>query len=131
MSHNLEYNKTDPISIEEYSQKMVGKTFRELIREDESRRSSDTITVIKDDMDNPKDKKNKGNLGQIVEERFFHYACNSDQRADFYEAGVELKVTPYRINNNGTLSAKERLILTMIDYFKVVDEAFDDSHLWQ
>ena len=60
----------------------------------------------------------------------FHYACNSDSRADFYEAGVELKVTPYRINKNGTLSAKERLILTMIDYFQVVNESFEESHFW-
>lgn len=27
--------------------------------------------------------------------------------------------------------AKERLILTMIDYFSVVDEKFEDSHMWQ
>ena len=73
---------------------------------------------------------NKGNLGQIVEEKFFHYACNSDSRADFHEAGVELKVTPYKINQDGSLSAKERLVLTMIDYFQVVDEKFEESHLW-
>ena len=41
-------------------------------------------------------KRNKGNLGQIIEENFFHYACNSYSRPDFAEAGVELKVTPYR-----------------------------------
>ena len=33
-------------------------------------------------------KRNKGNLGQIIEEKFFHYECNSDSRADFHEAGV-------------------------------------------
>ena len=27
--------------------------------------------------------------------------------------------------------AKERLILTMIDYFSVVNEVFEDSHMWQ
>ena len=75
-------------------------------------------------------KRNKGNLGQIIEEKFFHYECNSDSRADFYEAGVELKVTPYKINQNGSLSAKERLILTMIDYYQVVNETFEESHLW-
>ena len=55
---------------------------------------------------------------------------NSDSREDFHEAGVELKVTPYRINQNGSLSAKERLILTMIDYYQVVNEAFEESYLW-
>lgn len=43
---------------------------------------------------------------------------------------MELKVTPYRINQNGSLSSKERLILTMIDYYQVVNEAFEESYLW-
>lgn len=126
-----EYDRSDPKSIEAYSQGMVGKTFREIWEEDDARQpmlreggasygSSDVSEV----------KRNKGNLGQIIEEKFFHYACNSDSRPDFYEAGVELKVTPYRINQNGTLSAKERLILTMIDYYHVVNETFEESHFW-
>lgn len=41
-----------------------------------------------------------------------------------------MKVTPYKKNKNGTLSAKERLILTMIDYFTVVNENFEESHVW-
>ena len=41
-----------------------------------------------------------------------------------------MKVTPYKINQDGSLSAKERLVLTMIDYFQVVDEKFEESHLW-
>lgn len=76
-------------------------------------------------------KKRKGGLGEIIEERFFHYPCNNDSRPDFYKAGVELKVTPYKINKNGSYAAKERLIITMIDYFAVVDEKFEDSHLWK
>ena len=128
-----EYDKTDPLSIEKFSQKLVGKTFRQVIEEDENYQ----ISVVEESAyeygsasDVLEDKKNKGNLGQIIEERFFHYSCNSDSRADFYEAGVELKVTPYRINKDGSLSAKERLILTMIDYEQVVDEAFENSHFW-
>lgn len=128
----VEYDKSDPISIEVYSQRMVGKTFRQIMEEDEARKpmmvrkssapyGSSCVSEVK---------RNKGNLGQIIEEKFFHYACNSDSHADFYEAGVELKVTPYRINQNGSLSAKERLILTMIDYYQVVNETFEESHLW-
>lgn len=127
-----EYDRTDPLSIEAYSQKMIGKTFRQLIEKDKSRpattlREND---VVYGSSEVSETKRNKGNLGQIIEEKFFHYACNSDSRPDFYEAGVELKVTPYRINQNGSLSAKERLILTMIDYFQVVNEKFEESHLW-
>lgn len=127
-----EYDRSNPLSIEVYSQKMVGKTFREICEEDDARQS----LVLRDKntdygtSDMSVTKRNKGNLGQIVEEKFFHYACNSDARADFPEAGVELKVTPYRMNQDGSLSAKERLVLTMIDYFQVVNEKFEESHLW-
>lgn len=128
----IEYDRTDPISIERYSQKLIGKTFRQILETDEARQAK----MLRDDVtrygtsDVSEIKRNKGNLGQIIEEKFFHYECNSDSHADFSEAGVELKVTPYRINQNGSLSAKERLILTMIDYYKVVNETFEESHLW-
>lgn len=132
MNNRIEYDRKNPISIEEYSQKMIGKTFRQIWEEDEKRQNPmmlrETGTYGVSEVSETK--RNKGNLGQIIEERFFHYACNSDSGPDFSEAGVELKVTPYKINRNGTLSAKERLILTMIDYFKVVNEEFETSHLW-
>lgn len=131
MDYLIEYDRSDPISIEAYSQKLIGKSFREIWDEDDKRQpmmvrelgyyGTPDVNVVK---------RNKGNLGQIVEEKFFHYECNSDSRPDFHEAGVELKVTPYKINNNGSFSAKERLILTMIDYFQVVDENFEKSHMW-
>ncbi len=35
--------------------------------------------------------KNKGDLGQIIEEGWFHYSPNSEAEPDFIEAGVELK----------------------------------------
>ena len=132
MEYVIEYDRSDPISIESYSQRMIGKTFREICEEDEARlkTESNEDNSLERTGDVSETKRNKGNLGQIIEEKFFHYECNSDSRADFYEAGVELKVTPYRINSNGTLAAKERLILTMIDYFQVVNETFDKSHLW-
>lgn len=131
IDNSIEYDRTDPISIEAYSQKMVGKTFREISEEDDARQM-----ILREGKspygtsDVTEAKRNKGNLGQIIEEKFFHYPCNSDSRADFFEAGVELKVSPYRVNQNGTLSAKERLILTMIDYFQVVNETFEGSHFW-
>ncbi len=127
----IEYDRADPSSIEKYAQKLIGKTFRQIIQEDDENR----ISGVREDIvygtaDVSESKRNKGNLGQIIEEKFFHYSCNSDSRPDFYEAGVELKVTPYKENKNGTLSAKERLILTMIDYFSVVNEDFETSHFW-
>lgn len=132
VKHTLDYDYTNPISIESYSQKLIGKSFREICEEDDKRKSSLIRQTIEyGETDVTKTKRNKGNLGQIIEEKFFHYNCNNDSQADFQEAGVELKVTPYKINKNGSLSAKERLILTMIDYFQVVNEDFEHSHFWK
>lgn len=133
MDFELGYDKTNPKSIEDYSQGMVGKTFREIwVLDDIRNKMSDQVReeITYGDSNSAENKKNKGNLGQIIERNFFHYECNNDSHADFYEAGVELKVTPYKRNKNGSLSAKERLILTMIDYYKVVDEVFEQSHFW-
>lgn len=135
MTGYQDYDKTDPFSIEKYSKGLIGKTFRQIAEEDDARtksqghmlqegRASYGVSVVKEK------KRNKGNLGQLIEEKFFHYKCNSDERPDFHEAGVELKVTPYKKNKDGSVSAKERLILTMIDYNKVVNETFYESHLW-
>lgn len=129
MNYLEEYDKTNPLSIEKYAQRAIGKTFQDIIDEDMMNQAiheevSYGSSVLVED------KRNKGKLGQIIEERFFHYKCNNDARPDFPEAGVELKVTPYKIGAKGKLSAKERLILTMIDYLNVVNEEFETSHMW-
>lgn len=128
MTHTKGYDVTDPSSIERYAQALIGKTFAEVCHDDEVNKAG----YVKDGdyAEAHENKKRKGGLGEIIEERFFHYKCNNDSRPDFDEAGVELKVTPYKINKNGSLSAKERLIITMIDYFGVVKEDFENSHLW-
>lgn len=131
MERVLEYDETDPQSIEEYAQWLIGKTFADVCKRDEAFYMSN----VEEDGSNyavaHENKKRKGGLGELIEERFFHYAANNDARADFHEAGVELKVTPYKINKNNSISAKERLILTMIDYFGVPEETFRNSHMWQ
>ena len=123
------YDKTDKYSIEKYAQKLVGKTFNDICKED----LNDTIVIESENTYALAhgNKKRKGGLGEIVEERFFQYKANSDSSPDFKEAGVELKVTPYKINKNKSISAKERLVLTMIDYNSVINEKeFDSSHFW-
>ena len=117
MDYTVEYDKNDPISIETYSQRIIGKTFQQVLDSDDS-----------DDIEN---KANKGDLGQLVERHHFHYKCNNDSNPDFVEAGVELKVTPFKRNNDGTYSAKERLVLTKINYNDIVHEPFYDSHMWR
>lgn len=125
----LLYDETSPESIERYARKLIGKTFADVIEEDER----SLVAGLQDTSayaQSHENKKRKGGLGELIEERFFHYRCNNDSRPDFDKAGVELKVTPYKRNKNGSYVAKERLIITMIDYFKVVEETFEESHLW-
>lgn len=129
MEFFIEYDEANPISIEKYAQKLIGKTFADVCNEDDLSKSK-VVRETGDYEANHENKKRKGGLGEIIEERFFHYQCNNDSRPDFEKAGVELKVTPYKINKNGSLAAKERLIITMIDYFTVVEEKFEDSHMW-
>lgn len=127
---NYSYDETNPLSIEEYSQNLIGKTFADIVYSD----SLNTDRIYEDSAKysvSHENKKRKGGLGELIEECFFHYKCNNDSNPDFDKAGVELKVTPYKINKNNTISAKERLIITMIDYFKVVNEDFFNSHLWK
>lgn len=76
-------------------------------------------------------KNNKGGLGTFLEEHYFHYAANSNPKADFEEAGIELKVSPYEINKNGSYKAGERLVLTMIQYDESAEKDFYKSHLWE
>lgn len=77
------------------------------------------------------DKANKGGLGGFVEENIFKYKANSDNNPDFIKAGIELKVTPIKKNNDGTFSSKERLVLNMINYAEEVDKTFETSSFYK
>lgn len=125
-----DYDETNPNSIEKYAKKLIGKTFADVCKRDDNNKNM-FLQETADYAVKHENKKRKGGLGELIEERFFHYPANNDARPDFDKAGVELKVTPYKQNKNGTMVAKERLILTMIDYFSVVNEKFEDSHMWQ
>lgn len=124
------YDESSPVSIETYGKQMVHKTFREIYD------AAMWTHIISDEQEKYGGKHTpktfKGKLGNLVEECYFEYRCNSDSNPDFEQAGVELKVTPYKKNQKGKLSAKERLILTMIDYMEIVKEtSFEYSHVWQ
>lgn len=78
-----------------------------------------------------KNKNAKGGLGQVVEESYFGYQINSDERPDFEHLNVELKVTPFKRNKNGSLSAKERLVLNIINYLEEINYDFYNSSFWR
>lgn len=121
----IPYDKTEQDSILAYAKGLIGKTFKEVL--DESRYLDYAITDSKIDYSKPNQ---KGKLGNLLEEKYFGYKANSDQQADFEEAGIELKVTCYDVLKNGKLSAGERLVLTMISFEQPVEKDFFKSHVW-
>lgn len=72
----------------------------------------------------------KGGLGQIIEESYFGYEINSNKAPDFEKLGIELKVTPIKELKNGQISAKERLVLNIINYEKEYLNTFKTSSFW-
>lgn len=119
MDNNLKYDKSSPESIEYYALNLEGHTFNEVLDWN-----------LFPEFDKEK-YKGKGNLGTLIEEHYFGYSANSNQEADFSDAGVELKVTPFKKLKNGQISAKERLVITMISYEEPVEEDFKKSHVWE
>lgn len=112
---NLPYDRANRNSIFHYAINLRGST----LREKSGAKAIDDI------------RRNKGSFGGAVETHYFMLDLNSDSAPDFKEAGLELKTTPLKRNKDGSLSAKERLVLGMIDYMQVVHETFETSHLME
>ena len=73
----------------------------------------------------------KGGLGVYIEEHLYNYHANNDDNPDFIEAGVELKVTPYKAIYGGkNYSAKERLVLNIINFEEEYLKEFETSKFW-
>lgn len=119
------YDYKDSKSIEEYARKLVGSSLEDILGNEFEHRF--------------KNKNSKGKLGQVVEEAYFGYKVNPNQEADFKEAGVELKVAPLKkikIKKNANtlrekkgIAAKERIVLTIIDFMKVGIENWDNNSM--
>lgn len=107
------YNRQE---IELISKSAIGKSVNDILNEE--------IVTVED-----KDA-NKGGLGQLIEKYLFGMDNNSDSEPDFMPAGIELKVTPYKKIKGGKLSAKERLVLNIIDYMTEYKNTFRNSHFW-
>lgn len=116
------YDPASPESIESYALQLKDKTFMEIVAA-KGHTNEDAIEAYANRL-------RKGGLGNLLEEVFFGYKANSNQEADFVEAGVELKVTPYEVTKKGELRAGERLVLTMINYDGPVEVDFYQSHAW-
>lgn len=105
------YNREDIESIIAYAKNLEGKNLREAC----------SVEIEEHGYTG------KGNFGQILEDYYFNYKPNSDSRSDFHEVGLELKSTPLKKLKNNELRVKERLVLNMIDYTKIVNQDFESS----
>lgn len=101
----------------------IGKTFGELSK-------MKVETISSPDYDKEEEKFNKAFFGHLFETNVYGYDINSTSAPDFLDAGIELKVTPYKKNSDNTLSAKERLVLNIINYMDEYKNEFYSSHFW-
>ena len=111
----LDYDKTSPESLLEFARGLSGKTLAEAV---------DMSLALENT-------KNKGDLGAMIERYYFGYEPNSVHGPDFAEAGVELKTTGVLRKSDGGFKAKERLVLTMINYMTLVNEEWTASSLME
>ncbi len=119
------YDATDPTSIEAWGRKMEGQTFGTICE------AAIEHGYDADLFEKAMASQGKGGLGLLVEYYHFGYMPNSVAAPDFPDADVELKTTPYRMTEHGDIAAKERLVVTMIDYFNVLRELdFYHSQFW-
>lgn len=106
------YDRSSASSILEYARQLLGTSIRRLHPE-----ASSLFT-------------GKGRLGKCVEKYHFKYEPNNDAKPDFDEAGIELKCTPLKKLDDGSMVSKERLVLNIIDYLKEADKTFETSSFW-
>ena len=116
--HKLPYDITNSEDIKRYAKRLVGKTFSDITCESPGEYQVGCS-------------KNKGHLGQYVEKNFFLYEPNSSKDPDFKEANLELKVCPVKYLKSGKLRAKERIVLSIIDYMEIVKEVWATSSFLQ
>lgn len=109
------YDKTSVASIFSHARKLTGSSLWDVV--------GDKIPELK--------LAGKGNLGVLVEQVFFNHFPPNDHRPDFPEARLELKTTGVvrAPELPGGYRAKERLVLTLINYHDLAKESWEESAL--
>jgi DNA mismatch repair protein MutH len=119
------YDQESVDSIIDFASKIIGKSLAE-------------VTDLPSAIEN---KKNKGDLGSLVEKYYFKINPPNSHDPDFPLAnlkidneygertykGMELKTTGVLEKNKDKFTAKERLVLTMINFESIVEEDWDTS----
>lgn len=113
-SQTPNYDKHSANSIYNYALLLTGKSLAEAVELPED------INISK----------SRGKLGVWVEKYYFKHQPPNDQNPDFPEANLELKVTGVIRRKTGEFVAKERLVLTMIDYVHLPKETWPSNHFY-
>lgn len=114
--NNLPYNPIEKDSIIAFAKEFVGKSIQSEFGDE----------INKLNLSN----RDKGQLGKVIEELYFKYKPNSDSNADFKEAGLELKSSGLkRLKRSKEYRAKERLVLSIINYVDLMDLTFEEIFL--
>ncbi|OFI48030.1 DNA mismatch repair protein MutH [Floricoccus penangensis] len=131
----FDYDDSSIESVIQYSELLLNKEFDEILEEYEATPYKNYNDFKENKVSDISDKKismkSKGQYGNYIEKYFYGYQPNSDSEADFNKVGVELKVTPFKVNKNGSISAKERLVLTILNYMEENLDDFYSTHLWK
>ena len=112
------YDKSDAQSIEAFGKRLVNGTLR-------------TITGVRRipllDLGRRIYAHGRGSFGELVETFYYDIHPGNASAPDFPEAGVELKTTPIKQLRTAQYSAKERLVLGLINYKEESEKKFETS----
>lgn len=111
---DYKYDETSIQSIYRYARMLEGKVISDIVGDE-----------------NPGNNKDKGMVGNALQEYYFRIPRNSSSGPDFGEAALELKCFGYWAEG-GHERADQRLALTDINFMEFETEVtFEDSHLYQ
>lgn len=114
MKRKLPYNESSEESVLNYAYHLQNKTLREVI----------DLSLIEEV------NLNKGKFGQLLESKYFFKDLDSESQPDFPLIPLELKSSPLKtLIRNNAIRAKERLVLNIINYEKLIQEDFENSSL--
>lgn len=116
--NEIEYDKSSIKEIFEFASKLIGH-------------SLENATELPVDVINTR---NRGDLGRLVEKYYFKHNPPNNHKPDFENAGLELKTTGVEYYKKKTakgeiLKAKERLVLTNINFQTLRNESWYESSL--
>jgi DNA mismatch repair protein MutH len=106
------YDKSSVQSIFEFAMRLTGRSLSQMVSLPEG----------------VANKRNRGDLGTLVEKYYFKHVPPTNLGPDFPDAKLELKTTGLVRDKSGRFKAKERLVLTMINYEVIAHEKWEDSY---